>query len=87
LLADAAGLSRLVAVIGAGQQRLLPTGFCSRAVEQRVSFDAQDRCELLGHVNVGALDAALERADIGPVDGGLKHERLLRIAFLVADLT
>jgi hypothetical protein len=29
----------------------------------------------------------LERADIGSVGAGLKHERLLRIAFLVANLT
>jgi hypothetical protein len=87
LLADAAGLSRLLAVFGAGWQRFLPTGFCSKAVEQRVSFDAQDSRELRDHVNAGAVDAVLERADIGPVDAGLKHERLLRIAFLVADLT
>jgi len=87
LLADAAGLSGLLAVIGAGRQRLLPTGFCSRVVEQRVSFDAQDSRELLDHVNAGAVDAAIEWADIGPVDAGLTHGRLLRIAILVADLT
>jgi hypothetical protein len=54
-------------------------------VEQRVSSDAQDSCELVDHVNAGAVDAARERADIGPVDAGFERERRLRIAFLVPD--
>jgi hypothetical protein len=45
-------------------------------VEQRIRFGAQDSCELVGHVDAGAVDAALKRPDIGSVDADLGGERL-----------
>jgi hypothetical protein len=52
-------------------------------------YRTEGRWELVGHVDASAdaVDAALERSGICPVDADLGGERLLRIALLVLDPT
>jgi hypothetical protein len=47
------------------------------ALEELAGLDADDGGQLLDHVEAGAVDASLERADISSVDPGVCRERFL----------